>query len=237
MRMKTLNSSITMVLCAGFASCLLDPSAVKAQQIGYKYEPFTLHGKRPDAREASFEFYGLGYYFGGPSFDFGNGGDAEFSDTGFGGFGIGYNITDHFGVNFEMAFGGSDLRVETPYGSVTSDTTMNSGRINLDYNLLNGPITPFVTAGLGWFYFDTEVPSGPPQAVCWWDYYYWGYVCGYVQPIYDEFDFTMNAGGGLRWDINDHLFLKAFAGVNWINFRHSGFEPAFQAGGAIGVKY
>jgi hypothetical protein len=47
----------------------------------------------------------------------------------------------------------------------------------------------------------------------------------------------MNAGAGLRWDINDRLFLKALGGATWVDMSSGADWPMFvEASLALGIK-
>ena len=79
-----------------------------------------------------------------------------------------------------------------------------SGRGSLDtsrfdfhgiYHLFTGPFTPYVRAGLGTSYVDTNIPVGPP--VCW-AYPWYGTYCGV--PTAGAWYFSTNVAAGLRWD-------------------------------------
>ena len=38
-----------------------------------------------------------------------------------------------------------------------------TGRFNLDYNIINRRITPFVTAGIGYQYLEADLENLPPE--------------------------------------------------------------------------
>jgi opacity protein-like surface antigen len=89
--------------------------------------------------------------------------------------------------------------------------------VNVDYNIINRRLTPFVTAGIGYQYLETDLDTLPPVDYCWWDPW-WGWVCTSAEPVASTTDFTWNAGAGLRWDITDNLFVKLLGGVNWVAY-------------------
>ena len=69
------------------------------------------------------------------------------------------------------------------------------------FHFLESNFTPFVTAGLGWTYIDTNIPSGPPETWCW----YW-YGCSTFVPTETSTEFSYNAGLGLRLDVGKGVF-------------------------------
>jgi opacity protein-like surface antigen len=215
-----------------------------------QYEPFALRPAEEGSRRQRVEVYGsLGYWhaedvkFGSVTVPDLEGGfvtadiDLEYDDTAVFGLGVGWAINDHFGVRLEFDYAEADYEARWQDSLLRGEMLMSNGRLNLDYNLLAGPITPFATLGIGYHYFDTGIPEGPPDYYCWWDSW-WGYVCtGYVE-TYSELNFAANAGAGLRWDINDALFLKAQALMTWVNMgRGAGWPHQLQVTAAFGAKF
>jgi len=161
------------------------------------------------------------------SFDGGSKVDIN-SDVGFG-LGFGYNFSDHLGLDV-------DVNWNSPYYDATlvsSDTPaladrrstgqmMNSSwQFNLLYNILTGPVTPYVSGGLGWAYIDTQIANSPPQNSCWWDPWY-GNVCYTYQSTYSDWRFAYNAALGVRWDMSRDLFMRASVSQKWIELPNSG---------------
>jgi opacity protein-like surface antigen len=177
----------------------------------------------PFERAMRSELYGVGQYlhsdsitFEGPLGDF----EMEMDDTGLGGFGFGYHFNSFISLRGEFMFGGSAFRGEIPTEggtlvSVEQDTFIQTGRVNVDYNIINRRLTPFLTAGIGYQYLETELSHLPPVEYCWWDPW-WGWICTSGEPVAVEMDFTWNAGAGVRWDITDNLFVKVVGGANWV---------------------
>jgi hypothetical protein len=154
-----------------------------------------------------------------------------------GGFGMGFNINDHWTLNAEFMFGSSDYRAEWSGSELRGEMFMSNGKFNVEYNVLAEPLTPFVKGGLGYYYFDTGIPSGPPGYYCWWDYW-WGYVCEGFVPTHTETSFALNAGAGIRWDISDFVFVKAFGGATWVDVsRGSGWPMFIEGTFVLGLKF
>jgi hypothetical protein len=103
----------------------------------------------------------------------------------------------------------------------SGELSTSSLHLNLLYNFIAGPITPFVTAGIGSTFVDSNLAYGPPVYSCWYDPY-WGYYCGYYQPTYSESRFSYDASIGMRWDLARDAFLRASIGSYWIDMKNSG---------------
>lgn len=128
-----------------------------------------------------------------------------------GGVGVGYNFNQFWNLNFEMQVGAPDYSVSGAEGTSGEDTVyLGSGRLNLDWNLLPGNITPVLSTGVGFVTLTVDDPSG--GVVCYPDYW-WGYVC--YTDTRTEAAFTWNVRGGLRADFANGIFVKALAGVEW----------------------
>ena len=143
----------------------------------------------------------------------GTGDDVDVSiDTFFrGGVGVGYNLNQFWNVNFELAVGAPDFKATGNGFSTQQDTVyIGSGKLNLDWNILPGNITPLVSAGVGFVTLTVDDPNG--GVVCYPDYW-WGYVC--YEETQTEAAFTWNVAGGLRANFSHGIFVKAVAGVEW----------------------
>ena len=80
------------------------------------------------------------------------------------------------------------------------------------YHFLEGPLTPYIEAGLGWTDIDSNIISGPPTTGCWWDPW-WGYVCDTFFDTYSETRTSMSAAIGLRWEMSPAAVMKASYGT------------------------
>lgn len=137
-------------------------------------------------------------------------------DSGYGiGFNLGYNFSDHLTVGMDVDFLRPDyLAVLVDDTVVPNDTTIvdhelsqYNFRFKATYNFLEGPFRPFVEAGLGWSYFDSNIADGPPIVGCWW-HPYWGYICDGFYDTFDETTFTYGAGLGFKYQFVGDSFLK-----------------------------
>jgi opacity protein-like surface antigen len=99
-------------------------------------------------------------------------------------------------------------------------------RVNVVFNLMEGDFTPYVSAGVGWSWIDTNIPTGPPQTGCWWDPW-WGYVCTTYQNTRNSDEFAYQAGVGVRWDINRGFAAKLGYEKEWIDVGTATSTPGF----------
>ena len=146
--------------------------------------------------------------------------------------GGGYNFTDRVATTFGLQWAGvgydataldEDLNPVDIRGKYDSFTL--SG--NLVYYLTDGPISPYIGAGIGWTWIDTNVPNGPPSTWCWWDPW-WGYVCSTSYPTETRNAFSYQATLGLRYEFdNDSTFLRLGYTSQWMDFDASSGTPRF----------
>ena len=178
-------------------------------------------------RTGKMEIYGIGQFLSSSDLHF-NGPNsqtvtAKMDDTGLGGFGLAYHFSDFFSVHGDFMFGNAtfsgNVPLETGGGSVfyKQDAFIHTGRFNIDYNIINRRITPFVTAGIGYQYTEVELENLPPVNTCWWDPW-WGWICYSQHPHAWQTDFTWNAGAGIRWSITDSLIVKVMGGATWLEY-------------------
>ena len=172
-------------------------------------------------RTSKTEVYGIGEYLHSEGIGY-NGPfgpvNIKMDDTGLGGFGMAYHFNQFLSVHADFMFGSATFSGDLPLATggtfhESQDTFLQTGRFNLDYNIINRRITPFVTAGIGYQYMEAELENAPP--VSYW-YPGWGWQYGHTQVW--ETDFTWNVGGGIRWNITDNFFIKATVGAQWLEY-------------------
>jgi opacity protein-like surface antigen len=182
----------------------------------------------PLSRRGVTEFYGIGQYLHSDDITFkGPFGDVrtKMDDSGLGGFGIAFHFSDFFSVHTDFMFGNATFSGNAPLESgvgtigFKQDAFISTGRFNVDYNIINRRITPFVTAGIGYQYLETDLHH-TDVTTCWWDPW-WGWVCSSDHLHAWETDFTWNAGGGLRWNVTEGLMVKAMFGATWLEYSNS----------------
>jgi opacity protein-like surface antigen len=191
---------------------LLGASLLRAQaQIPWATEPFSRINK--------FEVYGLGEYLHQENTTFGDPYlgrvTMKMDDTGLGGVGVAYHFNDFFSIHADFMFGDATLHTQGPDGTevIPPQTAfLQTGRLNLDYNMINRRLTPVLTAGIGYQYL--EIDNSQPYAVS--GPYGWYYT--FAGSYYYETDFTWNVGAGFRWNITDQLFIKVMGGAQWLGY-------------------
>jgi outer membrane assembly lipoprotein YfiO len=160
------------------------------------------------------------------------------------GLGFGYNFTDKFALHLDGSWGTSDYQATiattdadgNPTGSTTASGTLDTATValNLSYYVLDGPLTPFLLGGIGWTFVDSNIPSGPPQGVCWYDPWY-GYVCTSYQNTYTKSYFSYNLGVGARWDVMSGFFLRGSVVWQWVDLGQAGTTEFM--GGRLDLGY
>ena len=216
-----------------------------------QYNPFLIEARGTGPRAGRMEFYGVGQFSSLQDFERRNvtvnhpedglvRGDIrfQFEDSWEGGIGLGYHLNNYFALNAEFVMGSMGYQANFRESRLKGTMLQSTGKFNVDYNILAQPFTPFVSAGLGYHYQDTGVPSGPPDYYCWWDYFWGGWVCTGYTPTHTDTYFTLNAQAGLRWDVNDFVFAKVWGGASWLNVgRGAGWPANLQANLALGLKF
>jgi outer membrane protein with beta-barrel domain len=175
-------------------------------------------------REKKWEFTLQPQYTHSQTFDSGNGSGGTIDSTlGFG-FGVGYNLSNHLTLGGDFFWNTANYNATVapapgnPNGPQTLAGTMetNTIRFNATWNFLASDFTPFVVGGIGSTYVNTNIPNGLPQNVCWYDPW-WGYYCGTYLPTKVAYYVSYSAGGGLRWDLDRSVFLRAVAIRQWLD--------------------
>jgi|WetSurMetagenome_2_1015567.scaffolds.fasta_scaffold141324_2 opacity protein-like surface antigen len=177
-------------------------------QIPWATEPFS--------RQNKFEVYGVGQYlhqdnttFSDPYYGTVT---MKMDDTGLGGFGVAYHFNDFLSGHADFMFGAATIHTLAPDGTdviPVESAFLQSGRFNLDYNMINRRLTPVLTAGIGYQYFEIDngyTTAGPNGR----------YVA--VDGYYYETDFTWNVGAGFRWNVTDNFFIKVMGGAQWLEY-------------------
>ncbi|WP_252730658.1 outer membrane beta-barrel protein [Colwellia sp. E2M01] len=141
------------------------------------------------------------------------------------GFSLGYNLNEHILLNYD--FSASTPRYNT---TLVSDTGTSlpvthlldkyDSQFNIVYNVSTSNLTPYVQAGAGWAYLDSNIPDAPPQNVCWYDPW-WGYICDGYQSTYDDTAFSYNVAVGIRYELPNYMFFRASYKQSWIDLKHS----------------
>jgi opacity protein-like surface antigen len=183
-------------------------------------------------REGRWEFTLGTFYQLGTGVDVQEGSTIDSNDDFGFEFGGGYNFSDNLAASFGMQWAG------VGYNATGVDEDDNefgiSGKYdefilsaNLIYNFTDRQLTPYIGAGIGWTWIDSNIPNGPPQGVCWWDPW-WGYVCTTSYPTATTSAFSYQATLGLRYTFDsDHTFMRLGYTSQWMNFDNAGGTPRF----------
>ncbi|CAA0118968.1 Uncharacterised protein [BD1-7 clade bacterium] len=193
----------------------------------------------PEDRSGKFDISLMWKFQGGQNLTGRGGSKLDFSDNNNVGFVFGYNFTNLLNLQWEISFLNPKYRATLVKDDDTTESVNNranftTSQFNFTWHWLEGDVTPFLMAGLGWSLVDSNIAK-EGSTVCYWDPWY-GYVC-YAR-TYKENDFSYNAGIGLRWDINDRFFTRGSYGIQWVDFGNGIGTTDFQTGRLeIGVKF
>jgi outer membrane protein assembly factor BamD len=153
------------------------------------------------------------------------------SSTGFL-FGVGYNLNDRLELGGQFGYDRKDYTAKVagdqPGEVFPIKGTLDSMSLmfNATYNVLTGPLTPFVSGGLGWSWVDTNIATEPPTVGCWWDPWY-GYVCTGFQKTKTIDGLAYQLGVGVRWDFQRAFFARGSYNMNWVDLGKSKGTPEF----------
>jgi opacity protein-like surface antigen len=185
-------------------------------------------------REAGWEAGFDVVYQDSAEFDFERGSKVEFDDDYGVSFTFGYRANPHLEFQFALDYADTDYSVllvtadsnGVPTGTLTGSGEMESftPRANVQWNLLDRPVTPFLMGGIGYAFIDTNIPNGRPQTGCWYDPWY-GYLCQTVQPTKSVEEFTYQVGIGGRFDISSSLSLRVAYERHWIDISTASGTP------------
>jgi opacity protein-like surface antigen len=185
------------------------------------------------SRDTGWEFGGDVIYQSSQDVDFDDGGTTEFEDD----IGIslyaGYRMSPRLEFQFGLDWSSIDYQAEyesqvIPGTLVNVDAEIEAFTpfAKVNFNFLEGPLTPFVTAGIGWSFIDTNIPDGLPQTGCWWDPW-WGQVCGTYQSTRSTDAFTYDVGLGVRWDLSTGYSLRFAYEKHWFDVDNAPDAPDF----------
>ena len=151
----------------------------------------------------------------------GDGGSSADVNSGFGwGLGFGYNFNDHFQLGGSLTWSRRNYDatiVNTNGTTLKASGTLDSSTValNATYFLMATGLTPYVSAGIGSTFLDSNIPNGRGSTACWWDPW-WGYICNSYTPTKTETDLSYTAGLGLRWDVTRVFSLQGGYNRMWI---------------------
>ena len=200
-----------------FAACMAMSSPAWAQNSRSPGWEFGVDGVYQDSNDVGFDGgsrlsvdsdFGLSLTFG---YRFSS--RLEFS------FALDWTTADYDATIQSADFPGVSVDVNGDYEAFTP-------RVNVNYNFLDGPITPYVTGGIGWSFIDTNIPEGRVEIGCWWDPWY-GQICVPVQDTRSTDTFTYQLGAGVRWDNARGFSLRFGYEKHWYDFDHASSTADF----------
>jgi opacity protein-like surface antigen len=80
--------------------------------------------------------------------------------------------------------------------------------LDLIYHFSEGPVVPYLGAGIGWTWVDTNVPNRLPQTGCCWDPW-WGYVCSNYQSATTTEAFSYQATAGIGYEHTTNSLVRS----------------------------
>lgn len=141
-----------------------------------------------------------------------NGSSVDLDDAlGFQG-GFDWYMTERMSIGFDMTIASPDydavlVTEDNLVIEGSAESEIFTGQFNIAYNFIDGPLTPFAEASMGWTYFDSNIVDSAPVTGCWWDPW-WGYICREFYSTYNETEFSYGLAAGLRWDFGYNMFVK-----------------------------
>ena len=173
------------------------------------------------------------------------GGSSIETDSGYGlSATFGYRINSRLEVGLALDWQDIDYRA-TLIPQVASQRPVNvrasleafTPRAYANFNFMEGPITPFVTAAVGWSFIDTNIPSGLPQDYCWFDPW-WGPVCVRDQPTASVDELAYDLGVGVRIDLRSNFSLRLAYERHWVDYEKASSTPEFdQLKLGVAIRY
>lgn len=210
--------NVRHLFTVGIAIALLGPAVGAAQSASR--EPGWDFGA-----DIVYQFSGDAKFDGGSSLDFDD--DVGLALT------FGYRFTPRFelqaGIDWNTVdYSGVLQSAQNPTLTATIRGDMESftPHVNAVFNFMTGPITPFVGAGVGWSFIDTNIPTGQVQIGCWWDPW-WGQICTPYQATLSTDQLTYQAAAGVRWDFGAESTLRVSYEKTWLDLEHASSTPSW----------
>lgn len=174
-------------------------------------------------RDTGWEFGGELIYQDSQDIDGDNGSTASIdSDIGLA-LTFGYRFNERVELTMGLDWNNVDYTADLVSGTIPGLSVGVDGelesftpRVGVNFNFLEGPITPYVNGTIGYTFIDTNIPTGPVQGGCWWDPWY-GQICGTWQETRSLEEFVYGAGLGVRYDVNDAWSVKFEYQKRWID--------------------
>jgi len=181
-------------------------------------------------REQHWDVYFSPNYVAAKNLSFDQGAEVELNDRTGWRLGFGFNFTNHVSGDLVFSTGSGSYAVKTidKEGKAieySNNMYSSSMMIGMTYNIIDGPFTPYISGNIGATFADTGIHDGGGYESCYYDPWY-GYTCGIYKTTKTSTEFSYGGSAGLRYDLENQLFLKAGVGVNVVNF-NSDNTPLF----------
>ena len=131
-------------------------------------------------------------------------------------------------VTFTITSAPNGAGLEVSMYMPPSETSRDVASIGatLTFHLLEGPLTPFATASLGWTWIDTNIATGPPELGCWWDPW-WGQICTPIVDTASDDSASYGIGLGVRWDFGPGAFARVAYEQRYLDIQNANGTPDF----------
>jgi hypothetical protein len=141
---------------------------------------------------------------------------------------FGYNFDEKLNLALDLGWNSINYRASDTSGTNTYTGYLNTSntRFDLTYNFMAKRFTPFISGNMGWVWIDSNIAAGPPSSGCYWDPWY-GYICTGYTPTYAVTKFGYGGALGLRFELNDMLFLRGSVGKQWLDASSASSTPSF----------
>ena len=165
-------------------------------------------------------------FVGSRTYSFEGGASARNEGGGGGGISVWRNLNAHLALGVDLTFSQLNTRstIVPAAGNAgarfESDGDVDTAalRVHATWHLLSGPVTPFLSAGVGVNFVDPDFRSDPPADACW-IYPWYGQACGARPPQSSLTRLGYSAGAGVRFDLPRRQgFVRLMAGGEWIDF-------------------
>jgi len=170
-------------------------------------------------REQHWDVYFSPNYTAAKILSFENNVQVDLNDRAGWSLGFGFNFTNHVSGDLIFSTGSGNYTVKgaTDSGKPISDNMLSSSMtIGMTYNIIEGPFTPYISGNIGATFVDSRLPDGGGYESCYYDPLY-GYTCGIHKTTKTSTEFSYGGSVGLRYDLENQLFLKAGVGVNVVS--------------------
>ena len=140
--------------------------------------------------------------------------NMSFSDSFVIGLHMQYNYNNHLALCLDVDYSQPRYTGEWNGGTIAKHANVLSVQIGGVLNLLEGPFTPYLSAGVGGFYLNTRIPDADPEWVRDSSDLRGGY---WEKSSRDEFYFSAHAAVGIRWDFHKSWTAFMFYSRSWLD--------------------